>query len=122
MLSTDPPLLPHCKLALKVQKEISARHGSSREEMRAHPTILKIIRRRPVSKDVHEQFPSHFQCPCDLGHHEFIILQMLKELDRDDPIKTFRLKLIFDNVSCDDIEIYETFADGLSVDVILLRP
>lgn len=122
MFPTDPPLLCQREISLEVVQQVGAGHGASRKEMRAHPSLFKIVRCRLVAEDMHEELSSWLQRPCYLTHEELIVLHMLEHLDGNNPIERIWFELVVHDVTCDCIEIAETLGRGLPIDILLLKP
>lgn len=121
VLSTDPPLLLEFQVVLEEMQQIRAGHRAAREEVRAHPPALKVVRRIPVREDVHEQLPLGRQRVRDLLHQQLVVLHVLKQLDAHDPVVGLGGKIVRDHVARDDFQILETLRPSLRFDVHPLR-
>ena len=122
MSSIDPPLLLQCQVSLKEMKQIGTGHGAASEEVRAHPALLEVVWRSGVRKDMNKEFPTGFEHTGQLCQEQLVVLHMLEQLNRDNPVKVVvLLKLVRHDVACDYLEILQTLRCGLSVNVRLLR-
>lgn len=125
VLPTDPPLHLEREVVLEEVQQVGAGHGAAREEVRAHPAVdLEIIGRVAVREDVHEQFSPGFQGRGDLAHQQRVVLHVLKQLDRNDPVESLGLlavgEVVRDDIARDDRQIGQTFGFGLGFDLDLL--
>lgn len=80
MHSVHPPLLLDLQVSLEVEQQIGRRHCATSEEVRRHPSALKVVGSILVRKDVHEELATFLQCSCALCHQLFVILHVLKHL------------------------------------------
>lgn len=120
--ATDPPLAQERQIVLEEMQEVGAGHGAAGEEVRAHPAVVKVVRRVPVREDVHEQPPAGLQRAADLPHQQRVVLHVLEQLDADHPVVRARWELVAHHIARDDLQIREPFPLGLALDVDPLRP
>ena len=74
------------KIVRKVKEQIVARHGTSGEEIIAHPTLIKVITKVLVGKNVNKQMPRRLEERVDLVQQVIVILHVLKHFDGHDQI------------------------------------
>lgn len=78
--SIHPPLPLNFEVLLVVQKQIRRHHRASGEEMGSHPTLLIVVWRILVSKDVAEELAARLECPSNFCHELLVVLHVLKHL------------------------------------------
>lgn len=71
------------KMPLKVGQEVRRRHSATCEEVSRHPSVVKVIWSTPVAEEVDKELAAGPQCRRNLGHEQFIVLHMFKELYLD---------------------------------------
>ena len=72
-------------------------------------------------KNVQEELPLWLECPGNLCHEKLIVLHVLEKLNRHHPIERICLKLIIDDVSRNDLDVFESLCFRLLIYVCLLR-
>lgn len=80
MCSIYPPLLLDMQLFLKIEQQISRRHGATSEEMRCHPALLEVVRCAAVGKNVNKQLATRLQGARNLRHKQLVIFHVLEKL------------------------------------------
>ena len=64
----------------KIQEQVVAGHGPACEESLGHPTLVEVVRKVLVRKDVDEQLPSRLEEPVDLFEEVVVVLHVLEPL------------------------------------------
>lgn len=73
-----------------------------------------------MRKDMQKQLAPRSQSSRHLRHQKLVVLHVLKKLNRHNPVKTSRLKLMINNIPCDNGYVCQAFAARLTVDILLL--
>lgn len=76
----QPPLLLKRKVALKVNEKVGGWHGSTREEISRHPSVVEVVWCTPVTEEMNKELSTRLQQASDLSHEQFVVLHVFEEL------------------------------------------